>query len=75
MLPRRSVAVTFGPAHGLRLSNFNTAINRMAGSPRPDYRPLTARYGERFQMQDTDNLEPVPSGLLGTIRLLSAMRN
>jgi hypothetical protein len=47
----------------------NLALNRMAASPLPDYRALNARYGERFQPQDMDQVRPIPSGLLGPIRL------
>jgi len=48
----------------------NLMINRMAGQPLPDYKDLIARYGDRFQPQDLENLQPVPSGLLGPIRLI-----
>jgi len=48
----------------------NTAINRMAGEAQPDYKLLNLRYGERFQPQDMKNLEPLPSGLLGGVRLI-----
>jgi len=56
----------------IEIAVYNTAINQMAGSPRPDYKALNARYGERFQMQDVDNLAPLESGLLGPVRLRSA---
>lgn len=49
----------------------NTAINLLAGRPRPDYRLLTARYGERFQAQDQDKIAPQPSGLLGAVTLVT----
>jgi hypothetical protein len=49
----------------------NTAINYLAGRRLPDYKLLNLRYGERFQPQDMDNLQPIPSGLLGTIRLIA----
>ncbi|HSE37527.1 MAG TPA: glycosyl hydrolase [Blastocatellia bacterium] len=55
----------------LRIVVGNTAINHMAGRALPDYRLLNLRYGERFQPQDMDKLQPVPSGLLGRIRLAS----
>jgi len=55
----------------IEIAVYNTAINQMAGSPRPDYKALDARYGERFQMQDVDNLAPLESGLLGPVRLRS----
>jgi hypothetical protein len=49
---------------------YNTAINAWAALPPHDYQPLIAKYGDRFQMQDLDQVKPVPSGLLGTIRLV-----
>ena len=48
----------------------NTAINEMAGQSQPDYRLLWARYGERFTPQDMDHLAPLPSGLLGPVKLI-----
>jgi len=57
--------------HHLRIEVYNTAINELAGRALPDYRLLNARYGQRFLPQDTDNLEPLPSGLLGTLRLVT----
>jgi alpha-L-rhamnosidase len=47
----------------------NTAINSLAGSALPDYRLLNDRYGERFIPQGMENLRPLPSGLLGGLRL------
>jgi hypothetical protein len=55
----------------IRISVANTAINYMAGHRQPDYRTLNQKYGERFQPQDMENLQPLPSGLLGTIRLVA----
>ncbi|MBN9661892.1 MAG: glycoside hydrolase [Acidobacteria bacterium] len=49
----------------------NTALNRMAGQGEPDYKAVTAKYGERFQMQDMRNMKPELSGLLGHIRLVA----
>nr|AEQ20323.1 glycosyl hydrolase family 2 protein [uncultured bacterium CSLG10] len=54
----------------LRVVVANLAINQLAKGPLPDYRELNARFGERFQPQDMANLQPVPSGLLGPIRLI-----
>ena len=48
----------------------NTAINHLAGTKLPDYKDVHAKYGERFQPQDMENLQPLPSGLLGKIRLV-----
>lgn len=58
-------------ANRLRIVVGNTAINHMAGRRMPDYKLLNLRYGERFQPQDMENLQPLPSGLLGNIRLVS----
>ncbi|HEV8483980.1 MAG TPA: glycosyl hydrolase, partial [Blastocatellia bacterium] len=55
----------------IRIVVGNTAINHMSGHALPDYRLLNLRYGERFQAQDMDKVQPVEAGLLGSIRLLS----
>ncbi len=55
----------------LRIVVGNLALNYMAGHRLPDYRLLNLRYGERFSAQDMDKVRPVPSGLLGGIRLLA----
>ncbi len=47
----------------------NVAVNFMAGRKLPDYKLLNLRYGERFQVQDMDKIQPVTSGLLGPIHL------
>lgn len=49
----------------------NLSINLLAGQERPDYRLLSARYGQRFVPQDTHLITPRPSGMLGPVRLLS----
>jgi hypothetical protein len=49
----------------------NTAINERAGQALPQYRLLWERYGRRFEPQDMKNLRPLPSGLLGTVRLIA----
>ncbi len=48
---------------------FNTAINFLAGQPPHDYSALRAKYGRRFDPQDMENLQPIPSGLFGPIHL------
>jgi hypothetical protein len=60
---------------------YNTAINAWSTEPPRDYGPLIAKYGDRFQMQDickpgsdwarhcVSALEPIPSGILGTVEL------
>jgi hypothetical protein len=57
--------------NAIRVVVANLAINEMAKGPLPDYRALNAKYGERFQDQDTANLQPLPSGLLGPVRLIA----
>jgi hypothetical protein len=58
----------------IRIMVANTAMNYMAGHSLPNYRLLNLRYGERFQAQDMDKVQAIPSGLLGPIRLMSAVR-
>jgi len=53
----------------LRIEVANTAMNHMAGAPPLDYHFLDARYGRRFDMQDLNLVEPLPSGLLGPLQL------
>jgi hypothetical protein len=52
----------------------NTAINLMAGNGPHDFTALYALYGKRFEMQDMNNLQPLPSGLMGPVVLLSATK-
>ena len=49
----------------------NLALNERAGRPEPDYRLLSARYGQRFIPQDTALVQPQPSGMLGPVRLMA----
>jgi hypothetical protein len=48
----------------------NLAVNALAGQALPDYRLLSARYGQRFVPQDTGLIAPRPAGLLGPVRLI-----
>ena len=48
----------------------NLAFNKLAKGPLPDYRALIAKYGERFQAQDMNDVKPLPAGLLGPVRLI-----
>lgn len=69
-------ALNIGPElhaglNALKIVVANTAINELAGRAAPDYRLLWARYGKRFAPQDEDHLEPLPSGILGPLRLES----
>jgi hypothetical protein len=72
--PPYRVAVTGllrpGP-NQIRVEVANLALNEMAAHPLPDYRELKARYGDRFQPQDMDQVRPIPSGLLGPIQLVA----
>jgi len=54
----------------LRIEVGNTAINELAGRALPNYRLLWDRYGMLFVPQGMNDLEPLPSGLLGPVRLV-----
>jgi len=58
----------------IRIEVANTALNYMAEHSLPDYRLLNLRYGERFQPQDMDKIQALPSGLLGPVRLVAVKR-
>ncbi|HEU5233952.1 MAG TPA: glycosyl hydrolase [Terriglobales bacterium] len=59
----------------IRVEVENLALNYMAGHALPDYRLLNLRYGVRFEAQDMDQVQPIPAGLFGPIRLLVAPSN
>lgn len=54
----------------IRMIVANTALNYMAGRKLPDYKLLNLRYGERFQPQEMDKVQPIDSGLTGPIRVI-----
>jgi len=54
----------------LEIRVYNTAINELAGQPPRDFAALKAKYGDRFQMQDMENLQPIPSGIFGPVQIL-----
>jgi hypothetical protein len=56
--------------NSIEIHVYNTALNAWSGLPPHDYKPLIAKFGDRFQMQDVDQVKPLSSGLLGRIRLL-----
>ncbi|HJX91154.1 MAG TPA: glycosyl hydrolase [Pyrinomonadaceae bacterium] len=60
--------------NNIRIEVGNTAMNYMAGHSLPDYRLLNLRYGERFQAQDMDKIQALPSGLLGPVRLVASAK-
>ncbi len=59
----------------LKIVVANTAINELAGRAPADYRLLWLRYGQRFTPQDMDHLVPLPSGILGPLRIVPAGGN
>jgi hypothetical protein len=50
---------------------YNTAINAWSALPPHDYGPLIAKYGDRFQMRDLEDVKPISSGILGPVRLVT----
>jgi len=46
------------------------AINMLAARTPRDYTAPRAKFGRRFDPLDTDDLEPVPLGLMGPIHLV-----
>jgi hypothetical protein len=57
-------------ANTIRIQVANLAFNALAKGPLPDYKALNAKYGERFQPQDMQNLKPVPAGLLEPVTIV-----
>jgi hypothetical protein len=55
----------------IRIVVANTALNVMAKGPLPDYKDLVAKYGDRFQPQDMQSVVALPSGILGSVHLVS----
>ena len=64
-------ALLHAGANTIRIIVANLAINDLAKGPLPDYKALNAKYGERFQAQDMNNLQSLPSGILGPVRLIA----
>jgi alpha-L-rhamnosidase len=56
--------------NNIRVVVYNTAINTLAGTAPPNYRLLYDRNGVEFIPQDMQNLEPLPSGILGPVTLI-----
>ena len=56
--------------NAIRVVVANLALNGMAGKPLPDYKELNAKFGERFQAQDMQDVQALPSGILGPVRLI-----
>jgi hypothetical protein len=53
--------------NSLRVVVANLALNELAKGPLPDYTALKAKYGDRFQPQDLQNLQPLAAGILGPV--------
>jgi hypothetical protein len=60
--------VKVGQNH-IELHVYNTALNAWSSKTPHDYKPLIERYGDRFQMQDLDKVQPISSGIIGQILL------
>ncbi len=58
-------------SNSIRIEVGNTALNYMAGRRLPDYKLLNLRYGERFQAQDMDKIQALPSGIVGPVKLVT----
>jgi hypothetical protein len=54
----------------IRVVVANTALNLLARDPLPDYKELIAKYGDRFQPQDMQRVQALPSGMMGPVRLV-----
>jgi len=46
-------------------SSPTTALNVPRQGPLPDYKELIAKYGDRFQAQDMQSVQSLPSGIIG----------
>ena len=57
--------------NAIRVVVANLALNVLAKSPLPDYKELTAKYGEKFQAQDMQSVRPLPGGMLGPVKLVA----
>jgi len=60
--------------NNVRIEVANLAINYMASIKLPNYNysGVTERYGNRFQPQNLNMIQPLPSGLLGGVRLVAS---
>jgi hypothetical protein len=58
----------------IRIEVANLAVNYMASIKLPnyDYEGVTRVFGNRFQPQNLNMIQPLPSGLLGPVRLVAA---
>jgi hypothetical protein len=58
----------------IRIEVANLAVNYMAGIKLPNYNyeGVTRQFGNRFQPQNLNLIQPLPSGLLGPVRLVAS---
>ena len=49
----------------------NLALNVLAKGPLPDYKELTAKYGEKFKAQDMESVRSLPAGMFGPVTLVA----
>jgi hypothetical protein len=57
--------------NAIRVVVANLALNVLAKGPLPDYKELTAKYGEKFQAQDMVSVRSLPAGMLGPVKLVA----
>jgi hypothetical protein len=57
--------------NAIRVVVANLALNVLAKGPLPDYKELTAKYGEKFQAQDMQSVRSLPAGMLGPVKLMA----
>jgi hypothetical protein len=60
-----------GGQNHIEIHVYNTALNAWSALPPHDYKPLIEKYGDRFQMQDLDKVEPIPSGIIGQVYIVT----
>jgi hypothetical protein len=55
----------------IKIEVYNTAINRLSeGGKLPDMNALVERYGLRARLQDYEGLQPIPSGIMSSPRIV-----
>jgi alpha-L-rhamnosidase len=57
--------------NAIRVVVANLALNVLAKGPLPDYKELTAKYGDKFQAQDMVSVRSLPAGMLGPVTLVA----
>ena len=57
--------------NSIRVVVANLALNVLAKGPLPDYKELTAKYGEKFTAQDMQSVRSLPAGMLGPVTVVA----